>query len=201
MSKYAIARIDKGLINGLYVQEEYNHSVLINVNTFKNSSYSILHGNGLPAVTTYYDDGTLLSELYYKDGELHRENDLPSIIYYSNGKPTREYWHKHGQLHRDNDMPANILYDTYPALRQLTYYINGRLHSTTHPAIINYAPNGKIKSQCYLVEGVQLTKEKFLKQYFPIEHRQYLLDKTYNINAKKYKIVNTIGKQIVLEEI
>lgn len=44
-----------------------------------------------------------MSEEWYKNGKLHRDNDLPAVIDGVNKK-----WYKYGKLHRDNDLPAVI---------------------------------------------------------------------------------------------
>jgi len=44
------------------------------------------------------------SRYWYKNGEIHRYNDLPAIIYH-NG---RQEWWRNGFKHRDNDLPALI---------------------------------------------------------------------------------------------
>ena len=44
---------------------------------------------------------------WYKNGLLHRDNDLPTVIE-SNGD---QFWYQHNLLHRDNDLPAIILND------------------------------------------------------------------------------------------
>ena len=41
---------------------------------------------------------------WYKNGELHRDNDKPAIIW-SNGQ---KEWYKNGKRHRDGDKPAVI---------------------------------------------------------------------------------------------
>ena len=41
---------------------------------------------------------------WYKEGELHRDNDKPAIVCAYGGK----YWYKEGLKHRDNDLPAII---------------------------------------------------------------------------------------------
>lgn len=46
-----------------------------------------------------HDDG---SRRWYRNGELHRDNDLPAAIDY-NGSC---FWYQNGKLHRDNDLPA-----------------------------------------------------------------------------------------------
>ena len=55
--------------------------------------------NDLPAVI--HINGT---QKWYQDGKLHRDNDLPAIIY-ADGQ---EVWFQNGKLHRDNDLPAVI---------------------------------------------------------------------------------------------
>lgn len=42
------------------------------------------------------------SKYWYKNGALHRDNDLPAIERADGDK----YWYKNGQHHRDNDLPA-----------------------------------------------------------------------------------------------
>jgi len=42
-----------------------------------------------------------------KDGQLHRDNDMPAVITKSGGK----YWYINGEQHRDNDLPAVIFAD------------------------------------------------------------------------------------------
>jgi len=44
---------------------------------------------------------------WYKDGKLHRDDDLPAVIR-TNGK--RE-WYRLGKLHRDNNLPAVVYAD------------------------------------------------------------------------------------------
>ena len=51
-----------------------------------------------------YSDGT---KCWYKNNQLHRDNDQPAIIYSSGSK----HWYKNGQRHRDNDQPAVIFPD------------------------------------------------------------------------------------------
>jgi hypothetical protein len=43
-------------------------------------------------------------QAWYKEGEVHRDGDLPAIIL-SNGD---QYWYKEGEVHRDGDLPAII---------------------------------------------------------------------------------------------
>ena len=42
---------------------------------------------------------------WYKNGQLHRDNDLPAVIW-NDGS---QFWYQYGKRHRDNDLPAVIL--------------------------------------------------------------------------------------------
>ena len=67
-------------------------------------------------------------QCWYKNGELHRDNDLPAII----TPNEKKYWYKNGLRHRDNDLPAVILQDEFQF-----WYKNGELHRDNDlPAII-----------------------------------------------------------------
>lgn len=69
-----------------------------------------------------------MTQKCYKDGKLHRDDDLPAVVY-SNG--TSE-WYKNGLLHRDGDLPAIIW-----ASGTKEWYKNGLLHrDCDFPAII-----------------------------------------------------------------
>jgi hypothetical protein len=51
------------------------------------------------------DQGTPYgSTRYYRNGQLHRDNDLPAVIY----EDGQQRWFQFGELHRDGDQPADI---------------------------------------------------------------------------------------------
>lgn len=61
-----------------------------------------LHRDGdLPA--KIYSDGSCQ---WYRNGLLHRDNDLPAI-----NNHIFQVWYQNGKRHRDNDMPAEISVD------------------------------------------------------------------------------------------
>lgn len=63
---------------------------------------------------------------YMVNGELHRENDLPSVIIYDRfGNIKRQEWHKNGYLDRGNDRPAVII-ESY-LYTDYYWYIDGIL--------------------------------------------------------------------------
>jgi len=67
-----------------------------------------------------------------KEGQLHRDGDLPAVIYANGAK----YWCKNGQLHRDGDLPAIIF-----ANGRKEWWKNSKRHRDgDQPAII--WPNG-----------------------------------------------------------
>jgi len=59
-------------------------------------------------------DGT--QRWFNKDGQYHRDNDMPAVIW----KDGSSLWAKNGNLHRDNDMPAAIYPDGCKS-----WYLNG----------------------------------------------------------------------------
>ena len=42
---------------------------------------------------------------WFKDGKLHRDDDLPARVFVTDG---RKEWYIHGKLHRDGDKPAIV---------------------------------------------------------------------------------------------
>jgi hypothetical protein len=80
--------------------------------------------NGLPAIIHY--SGT---QLWYKEGRLHRDADLPALIY----EDGHELWYKEGKRHRDGDLPALINMNG-----DSEWYKEGKLHRDGDlPAIIS----------------------------------------------------------------
>ena len=71
--------------------------------------------------------------IYYKNGKLHRDNDLPAVEYKSGSKE----WYKEGKIHRI-DGPAIERYngDKY-------WYYEDKLHRIDGPAYENSDENKK----------------------------------------------------------
>lgn len=76
-----------------------------------------------PDYVIYYKNGRVQSEMWRKNGHVHREGDLPAFVsYYENGQICSQSWHKHGRMHRDtkDDLPAvntiPIIVDTPPTI-------------------------------------------------------------------------------------
>jgi hypothetical protein len=79
------------------------------------------------------------NEYWYKNGKLHRDNDLPAAI-----SLRSKCWYKNGLLHRDNDLPAVTSPNGYQG-----WYKNGEFHRDNDlPAVIY--PNG---TQIWCING------------------------------------------------
>ena len=89
---------------------------------------------------------------WYKDGMVHRDNDLPACIY-NNGELR---WVQNDLIHRDNDLPA-IIYKGGAK----EWYQRGNLHRLIGPAYED--PGGH---QEWWVNGEQIecsSNEEFLR--------------------------------------
>jgi hypothetical protein len=108
---------------------------------------------------------------YYKDDQLHSENDLPAEEYVNGDK----VWYQNGKLHRDNDLPAAVWTDgtkiwfqndkrhrdnDQPAVERADgskeWLQNSKLHRLAGPAWLSY---GAIP--LYYVDGKGMTKEQW----------------------------------------
>jgi len=88
-----------------------------NIEFYKlNNTYELItkEENNIKEIITF--EG---KQIWFKDGEYHRDNDLPALIHH-NGK---QEWFKNGSRHRDNDLPA-IIYDDGTQ----SWYQNGLCH-------------------------------------------------------------------------
>ena len=92
--------------------------------------------------TKQYPTGTVA---WYKNGELHRDGDMPAKIY-ARG---RLEWYKNGLQHRDDDKPAVISADDL-----LVWYKNDKLHRSCGPALIR--PNNQHQ---YWINDVNITTD------------------------------------------
>jgi len=69
------------------------------------------------------------SQIWYKNGKIHRDNNLPAIIFSNDGT---QIWYKNGEKHRDNDLPAEIWSNG-----DQVWYKNGKYHRDNNlPAVI-----------------------------------------------------------------
>jgi antitoxin component YwqK of YwqJK toxin-antitoxin module len=106
-------------------------------------------------IREYYDNGQIYSEGYYLDGILHNTNG-----------PALKYWYDHGQIGSEK------------------YYINGKYHNPNGPALKYWnEEDGKIRSECYFLNGIELTKEEFDNRTNPCNGKEVIIE------GKKYKLI------------
>ena len=91
---------------------------------------------------------------WYKNGRIHRDNDLVAVIC----KTGKQIWYQNGQIHRDNDLPA-VIYANGSKL----WYQNGQAHRNglNNPAYISNNP-GYISERFYH-HGIELSRSDFNK--------------------------------------
>ena len=97
---------------------------------------------------------------YKRDGELHRDNDLPAIEF-ANGT---KVWYLNDKLHR-SDGPAIERADGTKF-----WYLNGQLHRTDGPAIERAAG-----SKEWYLNDVELTEEEIVIQLAVIRYEQAMI--------------------------
>ena len=93
--------------------------------------------------------GKVINELgtirWYREGQLHRDFDLPAIIssngiqqWYKKGELHRDQsWYKNGKRHRDGDKPACVWSNGTQA-----WYKNGELHRDGDKPALIWGPSG-----------------------------------------------------------
>jgi hypothetical protein len=102
----------------------------------------VLHRDGdLPAVE--WPSGT---KIWYKDGKLHRDGDRPAIEWSDGSKE----WYKDGVDHRDGDLPAVV-----HACGSKEWWYNGNMHRVGGPAWVR--SDGTL-AWCF--EGHEVTEEQ-----------------------------------------
>jgi len=72
-------------------------------------------------IITYYENGNIQYEYWYKDNKLHRLNKPAIIWYYKNGNVECEEWWEGGKKHQLNQ-PAEIYYDENGNIKKVSWY-------------------------------------------------------------------------------
>ena len=91
-----------------------------------------LHNEHVPAIEKWYENGQLMDQEYYINGQRHNERG-----------PAIQRWSENGQLWFQG------------------YFIKCRLHNEQGPALQSWYENGKVFKQEYWIEGKELTETKF----------------------------------------
>lgn len=142
--------------NGLVIESYFRNGKLTTVYRFINDVFHNDNKNQEPSLTYYYENGVKKHEEWYKNGELHREDDKPAqISYYKSGKKENEVWFKDGEKYRDGDKPTRIQYyengnkKTEKWIRFKMLYRENKKGKQFEPSIIFYYENGNKKEQMW----------------------------------------------------
>jgi len=73
---------------------------------------------------SYYSNGVVYSESYYKNDKPHRQGEPAQKFYYPSGSVMEERYYTNGKLDR-KDGPANLFFDEYGHCIKQNYYENG----------------------------------------------------------------------------
>jgi hypothetical protein len=105
---------------------------------------------------------------YYKDDQLHRDDDLPAVEFATGTK----WWYQNGKEHRDNDLPAVESSDGTKF-----WLKNDKRHRLAGPAEI-YLSGEK----CYYIDDKELTPEQHANHP---EVKKYRLQQILNRMVKE----------------
>jgi len=123
---YALVRTDKLKKLKRFSYNEVPTSSAQNIEFFKLTDFNELIVKEEDNISETINSSE--KHLWYKNGKLHRDNDLPAAIW----KDGRQAWYKDGKQHRDNDLPAMINFNGTKV-----WYKNGKPHRDNDlPALI-----------------------------------------------------------------
>lgn len=86
-----------------------------------------------------------------------------SIIYHDNGVIESERWHVNGKFHR-TDGPAWVHYHYNGVTCTKRWYKHNILHRLDGPAEACYYDDGSVRSEIWMINGVELNINEFLKE-------------------------------------
>lgn len=96
-------------------------------------------------------DGKIMMERWLVDGILHRDDGPAVVSYYDDGSVRTEWWFKHGKIHRIGDhitnTPAVTKYDKGGNVEERTWYREGKKYRDDGPTCIKYHKNGNMSEQ------------------------------------------------------
>jgi antitoxin component YwqK of YwqJK toxin-antitoxin module len=149
-NKIEIIKIKKTYKKGMIIREQFLNDK------------DELHREEGPADIYYINNKTHLS-VWYKNGKLHRDGDLPAYIkYFTTGNVYIKQWFQNDKSHRDEDKPAIISYDKEGNIMSEEWYQNDKLHRPIEngPAWIGYNNDGSIKEEQYYLDDKLVEKIK-----------------------------------------
>ena len=104
----------------------------------------------------YSEDGIMMLQCWWRDGQIHREGDGPAEIRYRNGIIESECRYRDRRLHRegDGDGPAQIWYYESGTIMSRHWYRDGLYHRKgDRPAQVDYSESDTMMSQSYYRHG------------------------------------------------
>jgi antitoxin component YwqK of YwqJK toxin-antitoxin module len=113
------------------------------------------HRDNYPAVIYYNNhDGSLSRKEWYTHGENSPQNGMPSKEYYRDGQVVTRIWEKAGQRHRDGDRPAVVEYNhENGTLSSETWYRHGEVYRESGPSRVTYDRQGRVDTEEWVREG------------------------------------------------
>lgn len=187
---------DDGIAKWYYVEYGSDNNVMFKYydevsNNFIKKWYKndeLHRDNDLPAIEHAY------FKEWWREGLRHRDNDLPAVEF--NNKEHKEWWSK-GRLHREKG-PAKIC--TYKIInyRKKVWYYDGNIHNLIGPAIVSKFCNRV--SEYYYIYGNKYTKNKYDKLMKNV--RRFIENINYRRRLNLYRKINKVDlNDIVLKKI
>lgn len=130
----------------------------------KIKSFNSINDN--PCYISYYESGNIKCEMWFREGMLFRENNLPScIVYFDNLEKSisQKFWYissdtdffcleSNHKLHNEGDNPAHVEYYESGNIKLEIWYKNDEIKRVGDlPAIISYydLPNKNVKFELW----------------------------------------------------
>lgn len=96
-----------------------------------------LHRLDGPAVASWHDNGKSAREEWYQNDKCHRLDGAAKIYWYDNGICIREEWYQNDKLHRDG-AAAIIVWTNEGIKDEEKWYKNGKLHRVGDAAVTTW---------------------------------------------------------------
>lgn len=149
-----------------------------------------------PAYIEYYPSDQVQIEKYYKDNKLHRDGNKPAYIWYhEDGRLFIEKYYKEGKLHRDNDKPSDICYSLNGQVNECCYYKEGKKHRANAPAHI-YHEEGEIVKRYYMY-GIEIEYNSDIDPYIDYSLQEEIVQNFSEIEKEAFMIYLRLNKDVI----
>ena len=128
---------------------------------YYNKKFSkVCHNTGdEPAYITYWVDGVVQTELWFRHGKISRLNGPAEKEYSSAGLLLRERWYFAGTFGNLLDFPSVIDYSSNGFTLNEIWYTNGKINRERLPAVKEYHPKtGKLVTESWYTDGKLIKK-------------------------------------------